>query len=158
MQAHPRRARVPKTAVGSDRADPSAARTVAHPPLAPATADWDRRYGAPAMVRSDVPNGCLVDEGMGPSHGRALYLANRERRDAVWLAPHCRSVTGVDFSSVALQKAECLTSWCGILVHLVQADLASCTPGVAGAELIVVFYLHVDGERGQARLRGRRPR
>ena len=57
------------------------------------------------LVWSAEPNRFLVAEVVDLSPGRALDLACGEGRNAIWLAEQGWTVTGVDFSNVALDKA-----------------------------------------------------
>ncbi|OEV36409.1 methyltransferase [Kitasatospora aureofaciens] len=52
----------------------------------------------------------MVRELTGSTPGRALDLATGEGRNAIWLATQGWEVTGLDFSAVALERAERLTA------------------------------------------------
>ena len=67
--------------------------------------DWDARYAGEQLVWSAEPNRFLVAEVDGLTPGRALDVACGEGRNAIWLAEQGWTVTGVDFSPVALDKA-----------------------------------------------------
>ena len=113
------------------------------------SAEWDRRYSGSALLWTATPNRFLVAEVAALAPGRALDVACGEGRNAVWLAEHGWTVTGVDFSGVALEKARDLAAQRGVEVAWVRADLGEYRPAVAGYDLVVVFYLQVpEEERG----------
>ena len=79
--------------------------------------DWDERYRR-ELVWSAEPNRFLVAEVEGLTPGRALDVACGEGRNAIWLAEQGWTVTGVDFSEVALDKARRLAAARGVSVTL----------------------------------------
>jgi len=99
-------------------------------------AAWDERYAAAPLVWSAGPNqfvATLAD--LQP--GRALDLACGEGRNAIWLASLGWSVTAVDFSSVAIEKARALSSE----VEWVVGD--ALTYDGSGFDLAVLAYLQL---------------
>ena len=77
---------------------------------------WDRRYVGSDLLWSVEPNRFLVAEVSGMEPGRALDVGTGEGRNAVWLAEQGWSVTGVDFSSVGLDKARArLSGYLGVV-------------------------------------------
>jgi len=66
---------------------------------------WDQRYRQQEFVWTSEPNRFLVSETQSLAPARAIDLACGEGRNAVWLAERGWRVTGVDFSSVAIEKA-----------------------------------------------------
>ena len=77
------------------------------------------------------------------SPGRALDLACGEGRNAVWLAERGWQVTGVDFSEVALGKAERLAASRGVEVEWTLADLREHRPRAQAFDLVAVLYLQL---------------
>lgn len=71
-----------------------------------AAAVWDERYRTKKQFWSGNPNPQLVREAGGLKPGRALELGCGEGADAIWLARHGWSVTAVDVSAVALERAQ----------------------------------------------------
>lgn len=70
---------------------------------------WDARYAAASgLVWTGEPNRYVVQELAGLPAGRALDLAAGEGRNAVWLAAQGWRVTAIDFSPVAVDRAN---SW-----------------------------------------------
>jgi SAM-dependent methyltransferase len=105
--------------------------------------DWDRRYAEPRLVWSAEPNRFVVEEVAGLPPGRALDLACGEGRNAIWLARRGWDVTGVDFSGVAVAKAQAMAADAGVSARFLQADLAVHVPGSASADLVLLAYLQV---------------
>jgi SAM-dependent methyltransferase len=106
---------------------------------------WDDRYRGRELVWGSGPNGFLVEEvgGLGP--GTALDVACGEGRNAIWLAEQGWQVTGIDFSSVALEKAARLATERGVAVEWVPGDLVGWEPPNR-YDLVVVMYLHLPSE------------
>jgi len=104
---------------------------------------WDERYAVDELVWTAEPNRFLVAEVEGLTPGRALDLACGEGRNAVWLAERGWAVTGVDFSTVGLDKARRLADARHVAVQWERADLTDYQPPAAGFELVIVMYLHL---------------
>jgi SAM-dependent methyltransferase len=104
---------------------------------------WDRRYSGRQLVWTGEPNRFLVKEAAGLAPGRALDLACGEGRNAIWLAERGWQVTGVDFSSVALEKAGAFAQARGVRAEWVAADLHDYEPETAAFGLVIAFYLQL---------------
>jgi len=109
-------------------------------------ADWDLRYTEKQWLWSVEPNIFLVDEVGTLPPGRALDLACGEGRNAVWLAERGWDVIGVDFSKVALERAEELAKHRGVEVEFVHADVTGYEPEEGSFDLVVLMYLHLPPE------------
>jgi len=109
-------------------------------------ADWDLRYTEKEWLWSVEPNIFLVDEVGTLPPGRALDLACGEGRNAVWLAERGWDVIGVDFSKVALERAEELAKHRGVEVEFVHADVTGYEPEEGSFDLVVLMYLHLPPE------------
>jgi SAM-dependent methyltransferase len=105
--------------------------------------DWDARYAEPKLLWSATPNRFLVAEVAGLEPGRALDLACGEGRNALWLAERGWRVTAVDFSGVAIEKAQRRAQDEGREVDFVCADLLEYEPEEAAYDLVLVFYLQL---------------
>jgi SAM-dependent methyltransferase len=108
---------------------------------------WDERYAASDLVWSTGPNVWVEAHTGELTPGRALDLAAGECRNALWLAERGWTVTAVDFSAVALERAQRLAAQrLGDRTHLlttVQADVVSWTPQERSFDLVLVVYLHL---------------
>jgi SAM-dependent methyltransferase len=104
---------------------------------------WDERYAGDELVWTAEPNRFLVAEVEGLTPGRALDLACGEGRNAVWLAERGWAVTGVDFSTVGLDKARRLADARHVSVQWERADVTEYQPPAEGFDLVIVMYLHL---------------
>ncbi len=121
----------------------------------PAHGDWDSRYADRERVWSGEPNHALTVEVEGMRPGRALDVGCGEGADAVWLAGRGWSVTGLDPSGVALDRAREAARTAGVEVSWVHHSLADAAlpPGVF--DLVTVFYPALElAESPVARLAG----
>jgi SAM-dependent methyltransferase len=106
--------------------------------------DWDLRYSKPGHLWSAKPNRFLVAEVGNLPPGRALDLACGEGQNSVWLASLGWRVTGVDFSSVAIDKARERAAREDVTAEFACADLLEYEPEGLASDLVVVLYLHID--------------
>ena len=104
---------------------------------------WDERYAGRELVWTSDANRFLIGEVDGLAPGRALDLACGEGRNAVWLAERGWKATGVDFSTVGLEKARQLAEARGVRAEWIAADLLDYRPEPSAFELVIVFYLQV---------------
>jgi SAM-dependent methyltransferase len=102
-----------------------------HEPQPDTPAAWDARYAASDQIWSGQPNGALVAEASGLEPGRALDVGCGEGADAVWLAGRGWTVTGLDVSTVALERAARHARDAGIAVRWLGTGLldADIRPG-----------------------------
>jgi SAM-dependent methyltransferase len=105
--------------------------------------DWNRRYAESELLWSAQANRFLVAEVAGMTPGRALDLACGEGRNAIYLAEQGWRVTAVDFSDVALERAERLARRRGVDVDWQLVDLREYRPPAEAFDLVVVLYLHL---------------
>ena len=73
--------------------------------------------------------------------GSALDLACGEGRNSIWLANQGWRVTGVDFSSVGIEKAKRLAG--DTSVTWVVADITAYEPD-RKFDLVIIVYVHLD--------------
>ena len=66
---------------------------------------WEERYAAGGAIWSGRVNPQLEREAAGLRPGRALDIGSGEGADTIWLAQRGWSVTDLDFSTVALERA-----------------------------------------------------
>lgn len=107
---------------------------------------WNARYASRPTLWGPGPNRFVAEafQGIAP-RGRALDLACGEGRNAVWLAEQGWEATGVDFSSLALERARQLAQTRGVEVRWVEADVTAWE-APEPFDLIVVAYLHLQPE------------
>lgn len=108
--------------------------------------DWNRRYASEQLLWSAEPNRVFATEVEELEPGRALDVACGEGRNAVWLAERGWRVTAVDFSEVALAKAERLAADRGVEVSWVLADLRDQPLAVRAFDLVAVLYLQLPAD------------
>jgi SAM-dependent methyltransferase len=105
--------------------------------------DWNARYAGSELLWTAEPNRRFASEVEGLEPGHALELACGEGRNAVWLAEQGWRVTGVDFSDVALAKAEQLAASRGVEVEWVVADVLEYASMRRAFDLVAMLYLHL---------------
>jgi SAM-dependent methyltransferase len=107
---------------------------------------WDQRYTEHASAWGGAPNQWVAQICAELPPGTALDLACGQGRNALWLAGLGWTVTGVDFSQVALDRAVELARESGIppeRTHWVHADLLSYHPEPESVDLALLAYLHL---------------
>ena len=106
-------------------------------------AAWDERYRSSELVWSAGPNRFVESELVGLPAGRAVDLAAGEGRNAVWLAQRGWQVDALDFSAVALAKADRLAAERGVRVHTVCMDLTAWSAPEGAYDLALLAYLQL---------------
>ncbi|MDH5631733.1 MAG: class I SAM-dependent methyltransferase [Gammaproteobacteria bacterium] len=105
---------------------------------------WDERYGEAGYAYGTEPNSFLAEHArLIPSGGAVLCLAEGEGRNAVWLGEQGYKVTGVDSSSVGLNKAKALAAERGVSIDTVCADLAGYSVEPTSWDGVVSIFCHV---------------
>lgn len=104
---------------------------------------WDARYTGESLIWSAGPNQFVASELADLPPGTALDLACGEGRNAIWLAEGGWTVTGVDFSPVALAKAKRMAAERGAEVDLVEQDVLEWRPPDGGFDLVLLAYLQL---------------
>ncbi|MBB6405222.1 cyclopropane-fatty-acyl-phospholipid synthase family protein [Arthrobacter sp. AZCC_0090] len=104
---------------------------------------WDEVYREKAKRWSGNPNPQLIAEATGLVPGTALDLGCGEGADAIWLAQHGWTVTAVDVSAVALERAAAHAADVGIQdgIAWLRRDFASWHPE-EGFDLVSSQFLH----------------
>lgn len=108
---------------------------------------WNERYRSTELVWSAGPNQFVESACRDLPPGRSIDLAAGEGRNAIWLAEQGWDSTAVDFSEVALDKAQQLAARRGVAVTTEVADLTEYVPEPGGYDLVVVAYLHLPAEQ-----------
>ena len=104
---------------------------------------WDEKYRSRARIWSGEPNPQLIAEAAALPPGAALDLGCGEGADAIWLAGRGWTVTAVDVSAVALERAEAHARDIGQSGNItwVLQDLATWVP-VDLFDLVTAQFLH----------------
>jgi SAM-dependent methyltransferase len=105
---------------------------------------WNERYAESGFAYGTEVNDFLAEQAFRlPEAGDVLCLAEGEGRNAVYLAQRGLSVTGVDASSVGLDKARRLAAERGVTIHTVVADLGDYDLGAECWDAVVSIWCHV---------------
>jgi SAM-dependent methyltransferase len=102
---------------------------------------WDTRYEAAELIWSAEPNMFLPPLVAGLEVGAALDLACGEGRNTIWLAGGGWAATGVDFSSVGIEKAKKIAG--DTVVDWVVADVTTFVPH-RKFDLVLIVYVHLN--------------
>lgn len=104
---------------------------------------WDGVYQEKAKRWSGNPNPQLIAETIGLPPGTALDLGCGEGADAIWLAQHGWTVTAVDVSAVALERAaaHAIDAALQDRITWLQRDFASWHPDEV-FDLVSAQFLH----------------
>jgi thioredoxin reductase/SAM-dependent methyltransferase len=113
---------------------------------------WEDRYAARDAIWSGRVNPQLEAEAAGLEPGRALDVGSGEGADAIWLAKRGWSVTGIDFSAVALERAAAHAATAGVggRTEWRHVDVRTFDPGPEGLgerwDLVTSQFMHLpDG-------------
>jgi SAM-dependent methyltransferase len=106
-------------------------------------AQWDDRYRDTELVWSAGPNAFVEDICRDLPPGRSIDLAAGEGRNALWLAERGWQSTAVDFSAVAIGKAQAIAERRGLTITTEVADLTTYVPTPDGYDLVLIAYLQL---------------
>ena len=112
--------------------------------------DWDTRYADSDLVWGAPPNRYVVEHTTSLPMGCALDLACGEGRNALWLATRGWQVAALDYSAVALDKAEKIAARAPRAVvsrlRWRHEDVTTAELG-GGYDLVLMVYLHLAAEQ-----------
>ncbi len=124
------------------------------PGLEVQTAEWDARYGeADGAMWSGRPNGRFLAEVQALSPGRALDVGCGEGADAIWLARNGWTVTAIDVSAVAIDRAQEASRLAGTTVEWVHGDALQTPFPARDFDLLSMQYPALPKSTGEAALR-----
>ena len=110
---------------------------------------WDDRYRSADHLWSGQPNAQLVAQTADLAPGTALDAGSGEGADAIWLARHGWTVTALDVSTVALERAAGYAAATGdeIARRITwrQQDLRTWEPGPERFDLVSAQFMHLLG-------------
>ena len=115
--------------------------------------DWNTRYAETELVWGSAPNRFVAAELGELAPGRALDLACGEGRNAVWLAERGWSVTGIDYSDAAIDRARRLAADRGVELSLEVGDVLVTPLEEAAFDLVLLSYLQLPPTERAAVLR-----
>ena len=102
---------------------------------------WDQRYAGRETLWSGQPNAALVAETRDLRPGRALDVGCGEGADALWLAAAGWTVTALDVSRVALERAARQAELAGnVLVRWLQSGLVEAALPSGTFDLVSAQY------------------
>ena len=104
---------------------------------------WDERYRSADRLWSGQPNPQLVAQATDLAPGEALDAGCGEGADAIWLASRGWTVTAVDVSAVALDRAAAHAAAEGVRVRWQREDLLTWDPGPERFDLVTAEFMHL---------------
>ena len=106
---------------------------------------WDERYSSADRLWSGQPNPQLVAQVSDLPPGDALDAGCGEGADAIWLASRGWTVTGVDVSAVALDRAAAHAAAEGVAGRIgwQREDLLTWDPGPERFDLVTAQFMHL---------------
>jgi tellurite methyltransferase len=106
---------------------------------------WNARYSARGDRALAAPNAFLRAHLAMLPRGDVLELAMGEGHNAIFLAQHGFSVTGIDISDVAVEQALRLAHIAGVTIEAWQRDLSTLTLPATTYDVVACFhYLQRD--------------
>jgi 2-polyprenyl-3-methyl-5-hydroxy-6-metoxy-1,4-benzoquinol methylase len=110
---------------------------------------WDERYSSAPMIWSGNPNVRLVEQAASLTPGAALDVGSGEGADAIWLASLGWRVTGVDVSTVALERSAMRAAEAGAeiagRITWKQADILTWEPTPEQFDLVSAQFMQLPG-------------
>jgi SAM-dependent methyltransferase len=116
--------------------------------------EWDARYSErDGPMWSGRPNGRLVAEVGDLTPGRALDVGCGEGADAIWLARSGWTVTAIDVSDVAVERAREAGELAGAAVDWVRGDALQTLFPVRSFDLLSMQYPALPKVAGEPAVR-----
>jgi 2-polyprenyl-3-methyl-5-hydroxy-6-metoxy-1,4-benzoquinol methylase len=117
-------------------------------------AEWDARYRQrDGTMWSGRPNGRLVAEVAALTPGRALDVGCGEGADAIWLADRGWSVTAIDVSQVAIERAREASARERASVEWICGDVLQTLFTAGSFDLVSMQYPALPHAAGEAAVR-----
>lgn len=113
---------------------------------------WDERYAGAELVWSAEPNRFVVEVLGDRPPGRVVDVACGEGRNAIWLAQQGWTVTGADFSGVAIERARTLAADAGVEVEWRVEDATAWQPDEGSFDVVLLCYLQLPADQLAAAL------
>lgn len=115
-------------------------------------AEWDARYSESEAMWSGRPNGRLVSEAANLSPGTALDVGCGEGADAIWLAHRGWTVTAIDISEVAINRARVAADAAGARVEWIRGDVLGTRFQAGSYDLVSLHYPALSKSTGESAL------
>lgn len=107
---------------------------------------WNQRYSGDEFFYGTAPNAFLASQLHRLKPGQTvLAVADGEGRNGVWLARQGLDVTAVDFSPLAVEKAQRLAGQYGVTVRHEISDLFSWSWGENRFDAIAAIFIQFVG-------------
>jgi SAM-dependent methyltransferase len=106
--------------------------------------DWDKRYATSPLLWGVAPNRFVEARCLDLEPGRALDLACGEGRNALWLAARGWRVTGIDFSTIAIDRARAAARHGELSLALVCDDVLTTEVAEGAFELVLLAYVQLS--------------
>jgi SAM-dependent methyltransferase len=117
--------------------------------------EWDARYSERAgTMWSGQPNGRLVAEIASSSPGTALDVGCGEGADAIWLAAQGWTVTAIDVSAVAVERAREAAELAGVTVEWMCGDALRTPFPASSFDLMSMQYPALPKAAGTGAVQG----
>lgn len=102
---------------------------------------WNSRYNKKSYVYGKAPAKFLAENfSYLKAESTILDMGMGEGRNAVFLAQKGHSVTGIDISTVAIEKAKRLSKELGVKINTVEASLDKYEIQKESLDVIICFY------------------
>lgn len=116
---------------------------------------WNQRYSGAEFFYGTEPNAFLASQLHRLKPGQSvLAVADGEGRNGVWLARQGLDVTAVDFSPIAVEKAQRLAGQYGVTVCHEISDLFAWNWGENRFDAVVAIFIQFVGPEQRRALNG----
>lgn len=107
---------------------------------------WNQRYSSDTFFYGTDPNAFLASQLNRFQPGQSvLAVADGEGRNSTWLARQGLDVTAVEFSPLAVEKAQRLAEQSGVAVHHETSDLFAWSWGENRFDVVVAIFIQFVG-------------
>jgi SAM-dependent methyltransferase len=114
---------------------------------------WNQRFSTENYIFGKAHNDFLQSQRHRlKAAGKALAVADGEGRNGVWLAEQGLDVLSVDFSPVALAKAQSLARDAGVPLKTERVDLANWDWGVARFDVVAAIFIQFADPKLRAQI------
>lgn len=111
---------------------------------------WNERYGQEKFAYGEEPNEYLKEKVSVIPVGRALFPADGEGRNSVYVAKLGWQVFAFDQSERGIEKAICLADKHSVKVNYSITDVENFTCEEKSFDMIALIYAHFPGDKRKA--------